>query len=316
MKPDRPNLKPWIAPDAVTGTDNLRGAMWMLLSSFSFAAGAVAIKAVGNDLPTVEVVFFRCLFGLTVVVPFVIRYGFSVFRTQRPDLHVVRVICAAIGMNCGFYAMANLDLATAVSLSYTRPLFMIVLAVMFMGEVVRWRRGLATAIGFLGVVVMLGPRDFTLTQDLAMTLPMLAGLAAALAVAGAMSVVKQQAAVDGPATIMVWFGVGTAIITAVPAAFAWVAPTPEQWLLLFAIGTISSIGQYLMIRALAIGEITVMNPIDYVQIIIGAVSGYLVFGEVPTVWTAVGAAIIVASTLYILFREAAINKPPLPLVKE
>ena len=302
--------EPWIAPDAVTGTDNLRGAAWMLMSSFAFAAGSVAIKTIGRDLPSAEIVFFRCLFGLTVVVPFVVRYGFAVFRTQRPDLHIVRVMCAAVGMNCGFYAMTNLDLATAVSLSYTRPLFMIVLAVMFMGEVVRWRRGLATLIGFMGVIVMLGP------TDVAFTLPALSGLMAALAVAGAMSVVKQQAAVDGPATIMVWFGVGTAIITSVPAAFYWMSPTATQWALLFAIGTISSIGQYLMIRALAIGEITVMNPIDYVQIILGAFSGYVLFAEVPTVWTAIGAMIIVTSTLYILFREAAINKPPLPLVKE
>lgn len=306
----RPNREPWIAPDAVTGTDNMRGAMWMLMSSFAFAAGSVCIKSVGTELPTVEVVFFRCLFGLTVIVPFVIRYGFSVFRTQRPDLHVVRVVCAAVGMTAGFYATANLDLATAVSLNYTRPLFMIVLAVMFLGEVVRWRRGLATLIGFCGVLVMLGPQDFTIS------LPMISALIAALAVAGAMSVVKQQAAVDGPATIMVWFGVGTAVITGIPALFIWVTPTTEQWLLMFAIGTVSSIGQYMMIRALAIGEITVMNPIDYVQILLGAVSGYFIFGEVPTIWTAIGALIIVGSTLYILFREAAINKPPLPLVKE
>lgn len=310
MKPNRPEAEPWIAPDAVTETDNLRGAMWMLMSSFAFAAGSVAIKTIGQALPSAEVVFFRCLFGLTVVAPFVARYGFAVFRTQRPDLHIVRVICAALGMNCGFYAMSHLDLATAVSLSYTRPLFMIVLAVMFMGEVVRWRRGLATLIGFMGVIVMLGP------TDVAFSLPALAALMAAFAVAGAMSVVKQQAAVDGPATIMVWFGVGTAIITAGPAAFVWVPPTGTQWIWLFAVGTVSSIGQYLMIRALAIGEITVMNPIDYVQIVLGAISGYFIFAEVPTIWTAIGAVIIVSSTLYILFREAAINKPPLPLVKE
>jgi drug/metabolite transporter (DMT)-like permease len=115
---------------------------------------------------------------------------------------------------------------------------------------------------------------------------------------------------------MVWFGVGTAVITGIPALFIWVTPTMEQWLLMFAIGTVSSIGQYMMIRALAIGEITVMNPIDYVQIILGAISGYFIFGEVPTIWTAIGAIIIVSSKLYILFREAAINKPPLPLVKE
>jgi drug/metabolite transporter (DMT)-like permease len=233
-----------------------------------------------------------------------------VFKTQRPDMHIVRVLCAVVGMNCGFYATTHLELATAVSLGYTRPLFMILLAVMFLGEVVRWRRGLATLMGFAGVLIMLRP------TEVPVELPAFAALLAALAVAGAMAVVRQQAAVDGPATIMVWFGVGTAILTAVPAAFVWQTPDADQWLRLIAIGVLASIGQYMMIKAFTHGEATVMNPIDYLQILLAALFGFWLFDEVPSVWTGVGAAVIIASTLYILLREAALNKPPPPPVKE
>jgi len=215
-----------------------------------------------------------------------------------------------IGMNCGFYATAHLELATAVALGYTRPLFMILLAVMFLGEVVRWRRGLATLVGFLGVLIMLRP------TEVPVELPAVAALVAALAVAGAMAVVKQQAAVDGPATIMVWFGTGTAVLTAIPAAFVWEPPQSTQWPLLIGIGVLASIGQYMMIKAFTYGEATVMNPIDYLQILLAAGLGYWLFDEVPSVWTGVGAAVIIASTLYIIFREAALNKPPPPPVKE
>jgi drug/metabolite transporter (DMT)-like permease len=291
-------------------TDNVRGAAWMVASALMFSIGSVLIKAVGQGLPSPQVVFFRCLFGLAIVVPFVARHGLTVFRTQRPDLHIVRILCATVAMLCGFYATSHLELATAVSLSYTRPLFMIVIAVMFLGEIVRWRRGLATFVGFLGVVIMLGP------SGIALSLPALAGLMSALAVTGAMAVVKQQSAVDGVATIMTWFAVGTVVVTAVPAALVWQTPPPAVWAEVAALGLVSTTGQYFMFRALSIGELTVMNPIDYLQIIIGAASGLVIFGEVPTIWTLGGAGVIVASTLYILFREAAINKPPMPLVKD
>ena len=290
--------------------DNMRGAIWMVGSALVFSGGSVLIKAVGQDLPAPEMVFFRCLFGLVVVVPFVTRYGLGVFKTARPDLHIARVVCAAIGMNCGFYATTHLELATAVALGYTRPLFMILLAVMFLGEVVRWRRGLATFAGFIGVLIILQP------TAVPVGLPAIAALVAALAVACAMSVVRQQAAVDGPATIMVWFGTGTAILTAGPAAFVWEMPQNAQWVLLIAIGISASIGQYMMIKAFTYGEATVMNPIDYLQILLAALTGFWLFHEVPSIWTGIGAAVIIISTLYILFREAALNKPPPPPVKE
>lgn len=295
---------------AALPTDNLRGAFWMVASAIAFSVGSVLIKLIGQGLPSPQIVFFRCFFGLVLIVPFFITDGLRVFRTPRPDLHVVRILCATTAMLCGFYATTHLELATAVSLSYTRPLFMILVAVMFLGEVVRWRRGIATVVGFSGVIIMLGP------TGIAFSLPALAGLMAALSVTGAMAVVKQQAAVDGVKTIMTWFAVGTVVVTAIPAAFVWQPPTANQWIELAALGLVSTAGQYLMFRALAIGELTVMNPIDYLQIIIGAASGYFIFAEVPTVWTMIGAAVIVGSTLYILFREAAIKKPPMPLVKD
>jgi drug/metabolite transporter (DMT)-like permease len=290
--------------------DNMRGALWMVGSAVVFSSVSVLIKMLGQDVPAAEMVFFRCLFGLVVIIPFVARDGLNAFRTARPGLHIARVVCASIGMNCGFYAMTHLELATAVALGYTRPLFMIMLAVMLLGEVVRWRRGLATVVGFIGVLIILQPTEVPIG------LPAVAALVSALAVAGAMSVVRQQAAVDGPATIMVWFGTGTAILTAIPAAFVWEMPEGSQWGFLIAIGVMASIGQYLMIKAFTYGEATVMNPIDYLQILLAAAAGFWLFHEVPSIWTGVGAAVIVVSTLYILLREAALKKPPPPPVKE
>ncbi len=298
------------ASSAPLPIDNIKGAIWMIGSALVFSGVSVLIKKMGQTIPAPEMVFFRCFFGLSIIIPFIIRYGFKVYKTARPDLHLVRVCCAAVGMNAGFYAMTHMELATAVSLGYTRPLFMIMLAVMFLGEVVRWRRGLATLLGFIGVLIMLRP------TEVPVELPAVAALVSALAVAGAMSVVRQQAAVDGPATIMAWFATGTAIITAVPAYFVWQMPTSDQWVFLIAIGVMASVGQYMMIKAFTYGEATVMNPIDYLQILLAALFGFWLFGEVPSIWTGVGAIVIIASTMYILLREARLQKPPPPPVKE
>lgn len=290
--------------------DNLRGAVWMVGSSLAFSVVAIIIKKLGQSLPVAEVVFCRCLFGLVVVVPFLARHGLRVFRTARVDLHLVRIACASISMGFGFYALTRMELASVVALGYTRILFMIVLAVMFLGEVVRWRRGLATLMGFAGVMIVLRP------TEVPVDLPALAALASALSVAGAMSVVRQQAAIDGPATIITWFVMGTLVVTAGPAALVWEPPTAEQWALMVAMGVLASFGQYMMIKAFTHGEATVMNPIDYLQLLFATLFGYLLFGETPSIWTGVGAVVIIASTLYILFREAALQKPPPPPVKE
>ncbi len=286
--------------------DNLRGAVWMVAGSTCFALVTVIIKTLGDEMHPFVMVFFRSLFGMSIVMPFLIRDGLKIFATQRPGLHFIRLGCSTVGMLAGFYAFANMPLAAAVSLSFTRPLFMIFLAILLLGEVVRWRRGLATLVGFGGVVIMLGPTGMIFEPAA------FSALISAAAVAGALAVIRQQAAEDGPITLMAWYAFGLVITTLIPAVPVWQTPEGDQWFYLIALGVLSSAGQYAFIRALAIGEVTVMNPIDYIQIVLAAFFGFFLFNEIPSIWTGVGAGIIVASTLYILFRESKVKSDPPP----
>jgi len=287
-----------------TSNDALRGAPWMLAGTVCFAASAIAVKQIGPDLPATVIAFFRAFFGLIVVVPLIARHGFVIFRTQRPGMHFIRVLGATGSVVFSYYAVAHLPLATAVSLSFTRPLFMIVIAVLFLGEVVRWRRGLATVIGFAGVLIMLGP------TDVAFSMAAMAALAGAASVSVALAVIRQHAATEGYLAFIAWFVVGSALLMAPIAAVFWETPHGIQWAYLAFIGVSSSIGQFFLIRAFSIAEATVMAPIDYAQIIIAALAGYFLFGEIPTVWMALGALVIVAATLYILLREARLKVTP------
>lgn len=288
---------------AHTPTDNVRGALWMLASAMCFATSGLAVKKAGADLPVPVIAFFRVIFGVLFVAPFLVRHGPKIFYTKQPGWHLLRLAGATASILFGFYAVTHLPYATAVSLSFTRPFFMILIAVIFLGEVVRWRRGLATAIGFVGVVIMLGP------TDVGFTLPALSALAAAASVSVALAVIRKHAATDGHA-FLAWFFVGSAVLLAPIAAVFWQTPRGDQWIYLTYIGLAASTGQYCLIRALTVAEATVVSPVDYCQIIIAAVAGYYFFDETPTIWTGIGAAVIVCATLYILLREARLKAQP------
>ena len=120
-----------------------------------FSAMTMVVKLLGGSFDSFQLAFFRALFGLFVILPFFFRYGLGLVRTRRLGLHLTRSICGAFAMLCGFYAITHLPLADAVSISYARALFLIPLAVLFLGEVVRLRRWSATALGFVGVIVMM-----------------------------------------------------------------------------------------------------------------------------------------------------------------
>ena len=276
----------------------------MLGGAVFFSVTAVLIKIAGQTHHTFEIVFFRCLFGMLVVIPLLMKSGLGALRVNKPGLHLIRAACAVVGMSGGFYAMTHLELAAAISLSFTRPLFMILLAAVFLREFVRWRRGLATAVGFVGVLIMVQPGASSIEPAV------FSGLLAALAVGGALITVKMISPYDAPVTIMLTFSIATVVMAAIPATFVWQTPTREELVLLMALGIVASCGQYCFIRAFAIGDSTVMSPIDYVQIILGSTAGFLLFNERPGIETFIGAAVIVISTLYIVVRGAQIKAPP------
>ncbi len=285
---------------------NARGALFMLISAIAFSAMGGLIKTAGEELHTFQVVFFRCLFGLMVLLPFVAREGVHIYSTRRPVLHAVRVLFGITAMFCLFHAITHMDLAAAVTITYARPLFLIILAVLFLGEVVRWRRGLATAIGFLGVMVVMRPDPGSLDLNA------LAALASAALIAAALTMVKLLSATERPLTILMWFASGAVVASAVPAALVWQWPSPLTWVLLVLIGGFASLGQFLAVHAYREGEASVVTPFDYSQILWATAIGFTFFDEIPDIWTGIGAGIIVASALYILHRETRLGhaRPP------
>ena len=202
----------------------------------------------------------------------------------------------------GFYATTRLPLTDSTAISFTAPLFMILTAIFLLGEKVRWRRGLATVAGFIGVLVMVRPDSGTLDAAA------MVGLFAAFLVALSTTLIKRLSATEEALTILVYFGLFSSILTAIPAYVVWRPLTSDELALLGLVGTLGAVGQFCQVRAYAAGELMAVAPIDYSRLIFAGIMGFLLFAELPDRYTLVGAAIIVGSTLYIAYRETHLSR--------
>ncbi len=285
---------------------NTRGVAWALLAAVFMSIMSVLIKYMSGQLSSFEVAWFRASFGLVVILPFVWRAGgISAVRTGRLRMHALRGVLGAMAMMSGFYAVAHLPLALATSLGFARPLFMVPLAIVFLHEVVRARRWTATFIGFAGVIIAIRPSG-------AIESAALFSLFSALMVSLSLIVTKIISNTERPTTMIFYAGIFGTVFTLIPAIVVWQTPTLTQFAFLLLIGIVGTLGTNSMIRSLSAGEATLVGPIEYVRIIFSALFGFLIFAEVPTLWTAAGSVIIVGSTIYISVREARLgkSKPP------
>lgn len=284
---------------------NVRGALWVLLGCALFTCMGTLVKLLSAEFDSFQLAFFRAGFGFLAVLPFVARDRFAAVRTRRLAAHAARGLLGAGAMLCGFYALTHLSYADAVSLSYARPLFLIPMAVAFLGEQVRVRRWAATGIGFVGVLIMLRPGH---APDLATFV----ALGGAALVAVVTVLIKRLSATERPETLLFYFGVISTTVALMPALAVWRHPSFGELLLLLTVGACAACGQYCTVRSFKVGEATAVIPFDYARLLLAGVIGFAVFAEVPDVWTICGALVIVASTLYIALREAQLGKAPRP----
>jgi len=281
---------------------NVRGALWILVSCLLFASMAAIIKTLGSRLDSFQLAFFRALLGLLVILPFVLKAGMRVVRTARPGLHLTRALVGTVAMTCGLYGLVHLPLADVTALGFTQPLFLIVLAVLVLGEAVGPRRWTATAVGFLGVVIMLRPGDGMLETAA------LVAVAGAFAAAIVKLLIKQLTATEAPLTIMLYLGVIASLVTALPAALVWQTPTLLELAGMALAAGCATVGQFCMIKGFAIGEASALAPFEYAKLPVAAAYGFLLFAEVPDLYSLLGAALIVGSTFYIGRREARLGR--------
>ena len=276
----------------------------MTAAAFFFSIMNYLVRLAGQELNPIEVAFFRNFFALLFMLPWLLRVGRSGLATKRLGGHVWRALFGLGAMFCWFYSVTLMPLAQAVSLNFTVPLFATAGAALLLGEVVRARRWTATVVGFLGVLVILRPGFTEVTWVTA--LPVLA----AAFMAGATLFVKSLSETESPNTIVLYMNLLLTPLSLVPALFVWQWPSAPTFLLVALLGLLAAAAHIALTRAYAVADASAVLPLDYMRLPFVAAIAFLAFGEVPDLWTWVGAGIIAGSALYIAHREMRIARSP------
>jgi drug/metabolite transporter (DMT)-like permease len=288
------------------------------LTGIALMCGAVACfgmldttaKYLNLYMSTLQVVWAR--YTGAFLFPFIVSNPWTqpgLTRTTRPLLQIVRSVLLLASTLFNFAALRYLQLDEAISLVFSTPFFVAALSGPILGEWVRWRRWTAIAVGFVGVLVVVRPGPGTF-QPAA-----LLSLSAAVCYALYSIITRILARTDSNATTLFYSNIVGALALLPVVPFVWTTPSdPLVIALMVASGVIGSCGHYLLIAAHRLAPAAVLSPFIYTEIVLVIVSGYLVFGDVPNRWTLTGAAIVVASGLYILHREHQAGRRRRPVI--
>jgi drug/metabolite transporter (DMT)-like permease len=279
-------------------TPNLEGAAWMLGSAVCFTAMTTLIKLLGADYSPALQTFYRQAAGLVVLAPLIARDWRRAFYTTRPGILIFRSAAGVLGTVLSFYAYQKMPLTDANALSFTRSLWLTPLAFFMLGETLGPTRIGASLVGFVGVLIMLAPSG---RQTLGW--PEGAALASAFLFALTVTGMKVMTRDHSPFTILVYAAALGVVFALPPALFSWRWPHPLDLVLLAAMGVLGVATQACYIKGMQIGEAAAMAPIDYTRLVFAVILGFVLFHETPRPRTVIGAAIVVAATLYITLRE-------------
>jgi len=282
--------------------DIVGGALWTLVTCFAFTIIAGIARHITQEINPFEVIFFRNLFGLIAMLPWMTLHWREITASKQIPLHCGRATLGVFSMSCWFGALAYISVAEVTALGFTAPLFATVLAVVVLKEEVRLRRWSAVLIGFAGAMLILRPGvdSFGIGQGLA--------LINALFAAGGVVFIKRLTMSDSPAAIVSWQMILMVPLSLLPAVFVWTTPDMMQLFWLASIGFLAAIGQYAMTRAFSLADATALLPIDFSRLIIATGISMVFFAEYPDHWTYVGAGIIFLSSIYIARREAQVAR--------
>ncbi|MFO1129375.1 MAG: DMT family transporter [Rhodospirillales bacterium] len=298
--------KPLALPPQSQHASIRRGALMMTGAAASFALMMAIVRKVSVEIHPLETAFFRNLLGLMFMAPWLLKAGFGVLRTGRFRVHVLRAAFGLGSMWSLFMALALLPLAEVTALSFTAPLFGTMGAAMFFGERVRIHRWTATIVGLIGAMVVLRP-GIEAVQPAS-----LIALGSAVLMAAAMLSVKSLSRTEHPNAIIIMMGVLMTPASLVPALFVWTWPSAEAWGWLMVMGIAATTGQVCLTRAFAAADASALLPFDFSRLVFATAIGFVIFGEIPTVWTWLGAGIIIAANVYIAHREARRNRSAPP----
>jgi drug/metabolite transporter (DMT)-like permease len=282
----------------------LPGIGFAMLGFLMFTFMDTLVKWLSASYPLSQVVFLNALFSLVPVAVVVVRAGGpAILRTARLPLHALRGLCALAATFGGFFAYSQMPLADAYAIIFTTPLMITALSVPLLGERVGWRRWSAIGLGFVGVMVMLRPGAGLLGPGAA------GAFVSALASALSVILVRKLSATDSAAAILVYGNLCVTLGSGLVTLAAPVAVAPGDLLLFALCGCLGGSAFIAIVAAYRRAAAAIVAPFQYTQMVWGVLLGFVVWGDVPQPAVLLGAAIVVASGLFIIHREMRLAVP-------
>ena len=246
----------------------------------------VLIRALSADYSSFQILFVRTLVGFALLAPSFRQTGISGLRTHRLGMHMTRAVFAYLGLLGLFVGIASIPLSDVVALSFTQPIFIVVLATLFMSERLGAMRMLAVAAGFTGVLVIVRPGFETIG------IGTIATLSGAVAYAASNICIKRLMTTETPALATMYVNLLMCPMAAIPAFFFWVAPSPIDIALLIGCGVTGTLGAWFVTHAYASADMTAVVPFDFLRLPLVMAGAWLFFSEETDALTVVGAVII------------------------
>ncbi len=280
-----------------TPSDNFGGLRYLLLNEIFSLSHLVIVKLLGIEFASVQIVFIRCLSSAVVLVPLLAWQGSLGEIRAQLGLNSLRVLLSSVAITINFFSISQIQLTQMSTIGYLRPAVTSLIAYFFLKESQSWHRWLVILIGFAAVLFIFSPESSHL-QIIALLA--LCGLCCGSAATILQKYLSREMS-DIP--LMVWYSVGVAMVTAPFAMWLWTLPSLTELLMMVMTGLLATTAQFFFIRAFRRAEASFLAPMFYFHIIPTTLIGFFVFAEIPSMNTAGGALIILATLIGMTLLE-------------
>ena len=277
----------------------IKGMLWTSAGGLCLSVLNAVMRGMTLQLDPFQAQFLRYAFGLLVMLPLILRSGLAAYVPRQIGGQFRRGAVHTAGLCLWFVALPKIPLADMTAIGFTGPIFIMIGAYLFFKEPMRWERWLAASIGFVGVVIVVGPKltgaggGFNLVM-----------LASAPLFAASFLLTKALTRYERVEVIVVWQAITVTLFSLPLALLHWQAPTLVQWGTFFVCGILGSAGHYCLTRSFGIADISATQSVKFLDLVWSAALGWLIFSDTPAQSTLAGGAVICASTLWIARREA------------
>jgi len=273
-------------------------ALLALGATFFGSFMGAGVKLLSDDLHPIVICFYRSLMGLILITPFVIRNNFKALQTQNMRLQIFRASINVISMICWFSAIGMMHFEKATALGFTTPLFTTILAVIVLGEVIRFHRTAALLLGFIGIIIIIRPGYVPFEFGTVLM------LIASFSFSFVLIFVKKLSATDSSLTIIFYHLLYMTPVFFILSLFYWENINLYQLIVFTLMGASGLLSHWCLAQAFKMSDTTFVMPLQFTKLIWASLIGLFIFAEQPDIWTWVGGVIIFISVVYITYREA------------